>query len=384
LALLSKISSQWPSLSEKRVEQPEPSNYQINYPSNYQINYVISVMPYRVAINGMGRIGRSVLRAFYESNDYPEIRLVACNDLADISTLRHLIRYDSTHGRFLGSVDIDESDNSLSVNGDKIRVFSEPHHKNLPWSELNIDLVMECTGTFTDRATATDHIKAGASKVLFSQPAEKDVDATVVYGINHEALTGKETIISNASCTTNAIIPVIQCLDKTFGVENGVITTIHSAMNDQPVIDADHHSDLRKTRSAIQSIIPVETEIARGIGRIIPSLSDKFEAQAMRVPTINVSAIDLAVVLKKPCTVASVNAAIKGWSTQLPVNILGFTDEPLASCDFNHDPRSAIVDLSFTRVSGDYLLKILTWFDNEWAYANRMLDVAQYISTIES
>ncbi|MBL4819600.1 MAG: type I glyceraldehyde-3-phosphate dehydrogenase [Gammaproteobacteria bacterium] len=337
-------------------------------------------MPYRIAINGMGRIGRCVLRAFYESIDYPQVRIVALNDVADIGTLAHLIRYDSTHGRFLGSVDQDEQ--SLCINGDQVLVFNEEQHQNLPWSELDIDLVMECTGTFSDRTGASVHLEAGAKKVLFSQPADSDVDATVVYGINHQKLTGKETILSNASCTTNAIIPVIQCLDEALGVQNGVITTIHSAMNDQPVIDAFHHSDLRKTRSAIQSIIPVETHIARGIGRVLPHLDGRFEAQAMRVPTVNVSAIDLAVVVTKSCSVESVNELVKKKSQQLLPNIMGYTDEPLASCDFNHDPRSAIVDLSFTRVSGGYLVKILTWFDNEWAYANRMLDVAQYLYSI--
>ena len=337
-------------------------------------------MSYRVAINGLGRIGRCVLRAFYESTDYPEIRLVAINDIADIGALSHLIRYDSTHGRFLGNVE-DDGD-SLSVNGDTLQVFNEADHRKLPWKELDIDLVMECSGSFTDRLTASQHLHAGAKKVLFSQPADNDVDATVVYGINHEILTGEEQILSNASCTTNAIIPVIKCLNDAFQIESGVITTIHSAMNDQPVIDAYHHSDLRKTRSAMHSIIPVETEIAKGIGRILPQLSGCFEAQAMRVPTMNVSAIDLVVVVKSTCSVTDVNTEIKQMSEKLPVNIMGYTDEPLASCDFNHDPRSTIVDLSFTRVSGNNLVKILTWFDNEWAYANRMLDVAQYLNRL--
>jgi glyceraldehyde 3-phosphate dehydrogenase/D-erythrose 4-phosphate dehydrogenase len=339
-------------------------------------------MSYRVAINGLGRIGRCVLRAFYESTDYPEIRLVAVNDIADIGTLCHLIRYDSTHGRFLGSVEHDG--NSLSINGDTIKVFNHEQHQNLPWQEMDIDLVMECSGSFTDRETASQHLQAGAKKVLFSQPADNDVDATVVFGINHEILTGEEQILSNASCTTNAIIPIIKCLNDAFQIENGVITTIHSAMNDQPVIDAYHHSDLRKTRSALHSIIPVETEIARGIGRILPELSDCFEAQAVRVPTMNVSAIDLVVVVKTTCSAMEVNEKVKQMSQQLPPTIMGFTEEPLASCDFNHDPRSAIVDLSFTRVSGSNLIKILTWFDNEWAYANRMLDVAQYLDELGS
>ncbi|MFM1895196.1 MAG: hypothetical protein RLZZ385_270 [Pseudomonadota bacterium] len=337
-------------------------------------------MTYRIAINGLGRIGRCVLRALYESTDYPGLRIVAVNDLADIATLAHLIRYDSTHGRFLGEVRIDGA--QLNVAGDPIAVSNQPDPAQLPWEELGVDLVMECSGAFNDRANAELHLAAGAGKVLFSQPAAAaDVDATVVYGINHQVLKPGDRIISNASCTTNCIIPVIQCLDQAFGVENGVITTIHSAMNDQPVIDAYHHSDLRKTRSAMHSIIPVETEIARGIGRILPAMADRFEAQAMRVPTLNVSAIDLAVVVRRPVTVAELNQQIIDFSNTLLPNVLGTTDEPLASCDFNHDPRSAIVDLSFTRVSGRHLLKILTWFDNEWAYANRMLDVAHYLAT---
>jgi len=337
-------------------------------------------MSYRIAINGLGRIGRCVLRALYESTDYSGLRVVAVNDLADRATLAHLLRYDSTHGRFLGEVRLQED--GLEVNGDLLRVFDFPDHGSLPWRDLEIDLVMECTGTFTDRQTAEQHLAAGARRVLFSQPAERDVDATLVYGVNHQQLDGTETIISNASCTTNAIIPVIRAIDQALEIRNGLITTIHSAMNDQPVIDAYHHSNLRKTRSAMQSIIPVETEIARGIGRVLPALENRFEAHAVRVPTVNVSAIDLAILVEKSCTASQVNDLIREESRRLPLNVLGYTQEPLASCDFNHDPRSAIVDLSFTRVSGDSLVKVLIWFDNEWAYANRMLDVAQYLAGI--
>jgi glyceraldehyde 3-phosphate dehydrogenase/D-erythrose 4-phosphate dehydrogenase len=335
-------------------------------------------MPYRIAINGLGRIGRCVLRALYESTDYPELRIVAVNDVADIATLAHLLRYDSTHGRFLGEVT--QRDGLLEIDGDPLQVFCQTDFASLPWAELGIDLVMECSGTYTDRHRAGAHLQAGAGKLLFSQPAERDVDATVVYGINHQQLTGTETVISNASCTTNALIPVIRTLDRELGIRQGVVTTIHSAMNDQPVIDAYHHNDLRKTRSAMQSIIPVETEIPRGIGRILPDLEERFEAFAVRVPTVNVSAIDLTVVVDRPASVGVVNELIRAESSALPLNILGYTDQPLASCDFNHDPRSAIVDLSFTRVSGESLVKLLIWFDNEWAYANRMLDVAQYLA----
>ncbi len=338
-------------------------------------------MPYRIAINGYGRIGRCVLRAFYESTNYANLRIVALNDLADIKTLAHLTRYDSTHGRFLGTVE--ERTQELLINGDRIRVSNCSDPAQLNWAELGVDLVMECSGAFTDRATAELHIRSGANKVLFSQPAESDVDATVVYGINHAVLTANDVIVSNASCTTNCIVPVLQILDESFHIESGVITTIHSAMNDQPVIDSYHHNDLRRTRSAMQSIIPVDTALAKGIERILPSLAGKLEAQAVRVPTLNVSAMDVTVLVRDNTNVAQVNQAIIAASKRLPVNVLGYTDEPLASCDFNHDPRSAVVDLSQTRVAGNNLVKLLVWFDNEWAYANRMLDVAQFMRALK-
>jgi D-erythrose 4-phosphate dehydrogenase len=232
---------------------------------------------------------------------------------------------------------------------------------------------------FSDRITAEKHLDAGAHRLLFSQPAQSDVDATVVFGINEHQLRPEHRIVSAASCTTNCVVPVIKALDDVFGIEYGAITTIHSAMNDQPVIDAYHHQDLRKTRSAVQSIIPVDTEIAKGIGRILPHLDGRFSAQAMRVPTLNVSVIDLTVTVRTDVTTASVNQAIRQAATASAFNVLACTDEPLASCDYNHDPRSAIVDLSQTRVSGQRLVKVLAWFDNEWAYANRMLDVADTI-----
>lgn len=337
-------------------------------------------MAYRIAINGYGRIGRCVLRAFYESTNYADLRIIAINDLADIANLSHLTRYDSTHGRFLGSVE--QTEKSLIVNGDTIRVFNEVDIRGLPWRELDIDLVMECSGAFKDKETAQLHIAKGAKKVLFSQPAESDVDATLIYGINHTALPENAQIISNASCTTNCIVPVLKTLDDSFKIESGVITTIHSAMNDQPIIDSYHDDDLRKTRSAMQSIIPVDTALAKGIERVLPNLKGLLQAQAIRVPTVNVSLMDLTVSVTKDTDAEKVNESIRAASEQLPANILGFTDEPLASCDFNHDPRSAIVDLNQTRVANKNLIKLLVWFDNEWAYANRMLDVAQYINSI--
>lgn len=271
---------------------------------------------------------------------------------------------------------MDVAGNALLINGRRIAVSHAAAISGLPWRELGVDLVLECTGAFTDRATAELHLQQGAKRVLFSQPAEADVDATIVYGVNHSTLRPAHTIISNASCTTNCIVPVIELLHKAFGVEHGVITTIHSAMNDQPVIDAYHHTDLRKTRSAFQSIIPVDTGLARGIDRILPELAGRFEAQAMRVPVMNVSAIDLSVVLGSTVTRVQVNEAIKKAAAAFVPGVLGWTEEPLASCDFNHDSRSAIVDLSQTRLSGGRLLKVLVWFDNEWGFANRMLDVA--------
>lgn len=332
-----------------------------------------------VAINGYGRIGRCVLRAFYESNQQDDIAIVAINELADNKTIAHLTKYDSTHGKFAGDVQVDND--VLTINGDKIRIFHEEHIAPLPWGALNIDLVLECTGAFSDKVTAQQHIDAGAKKVLFSQPAESDVDATIVCGINHHTLLNEHTIISNASCTTNCIVPVIDTLHQAFGIESGVITTIHSAMNDQPVIDAYHNTDLRKTRGAYQSIIPVDTGLAKGIDRLLPALAGRFQAQAMRVPTANVSAIDLSVVVNRRVSAADVNAALQSASEKMP-SILGYSEEPLASCDFNHDPRSGIVDAHQTRVAGDTLVKVLTWFDNEWGFANRMLDVTRQLEKI--
>lgn len=346
-------------------------------------------MAYRIAINGYGRIGRSILRAFYEAtneaiNDqassYAGLRFVAINDLADVKTLAHLTRYDSTHGRFLGSVEC--ADQQLLVNGDPIAISQQPVLNQLPWKEAEVDLVLECSGTFSDRSSAQRHIDQGAKRVLFSQPAESDVDATIVYGINHETLAATDTIVSNASCTTNCIVPVLKVLDDSFGIASGVITTIHSAMNDQPVIDSYHNADLRKTRSAMQSIIPVDTALAKGIERILPALTGLLQAQAIRVPTVNVSAMDLTITVKNDCDVSQVIDALIKASEELPANVLGVSDEPLASCDYNHDPRSAIVDLNQTRVAPNKLVKLLVWFDNEWAYANRMLDVAKHLSEL--
>jgi len=333
-------------------------------------------MPTRIAINGFGRIGRCILRALYESGRDNQIEIVAINELADGSTIAYLCQYDSTHGKFPLQVQLEND--SLLVGDHPIKLLHQEDITKLPWRDLDVDIVLECSGSFSDRVSAEKHITSGAKKVLFSQPANsaEDVDATIVYGFNHLSLTGQERILSNASCSTNCIVPVIKILHDAFEVENGVLTTIHSAMNDQPVIDAYHHTDLRKTRSAMHSIIPVDTGLAQGIDRLLPHLSGRFEAQAMRVPTINVSAIDLSLTVKCDTDVAAVNQILKEGSKAQFNGVLSYSEELLASCDFNHDPHSGIVDAGQTRVAGKRLIKVLTWFDNEWGFSNRMIDVA--------
>lgn len=330
----------------------------------------------RLAINGYGRIGRSILRALYESPLRSEVAVVAINELADAGTVLHLTRYDSTHGRFPARLEGDDS--RLQVDDDHIDLLRCEHIGELPWGDLGVDMVLECTGAFSDRETAQVHLDKGAGRVLFSQPATAEVDQTVVFGVNHDQLRAGHRIASNASCTTNGIVPVIKALDDSIGIESGTITTIHSAMNDQPVLDAYHHTDLRKTRAAFGSIIPVDTQLARGVERLLPEMTGRFTAQALRVPTLNVSALDLTVQTREDTSVEEVNAILQRASHSRFEGVLGYTEELLASCDFNHDPRSSIVDASQSRVSGGRLVKVLTWFDNEWGYANRMLDVARY------
>lgn len=335
----------------------------------------------RLAINGYGRIGRSVLRALQESSLQSRLQVVAINELADANTVLHLTRYDSTHGRFPGQLQGNEQE--LMIAGESIRLLRSADIKALPWSDLGVDMVLECTGAFTDRATAEQHLQQGAGKVLFSQPAQSDVDATVVYGINETDLRAEHRVVSAGSCTTNGIVPVIRALADAVGIESGTITTIHSAMNDQPVLDAYHHTDLRKTRAASQSIIPVDTGLALGVERVLPEMKGRFSAQALRVPTLNVSAMDLTIQTQVDTDVAAVNRALHDAAQSRFAGVLGYTEEPLASCDFNHDLRSSIIDASQTRVSGSRLVKVLTWFDNEWAYANRMLDVASHWTSLE-
>jgi D-erythrose 4-phosphate dehydrogenase len=327
----------------------------------------------RVAINGYGRIGRSILRALYESGKRQQIQIVAINELAKPEAICHLTQYDTTHGRFKHTVKL--IGDQLLIGDDSILLLNQADANLLPWAELDIDIVYEATGSLIDRQACEAHIHAGAKQVLISHPSSADVDATIVYGVNHDLLRAEHTVISNASCTSNCIVPVIDVLDKHFEVKSGAITTIHSAMNDQQVIDA-YHDDLRRTRAAGQSIIPVDTKLARGIERILPHMKDKFEAISVRVPTINVTAIDLSVTLEKKVNIEQINSVLQLASNGSFNGILGYTDEPLVSCDFNHDPRSSIVDGTQTRVSAGHLVKLLLWCDNEWGYANRMLDTS--------
>ncbi|MCK0104906.1 glyceraldehyde 3-phosphate dehydrogenase NAD-binding domain-containing protein [Marinobacter sp. S0848L] len=331
--------------------------------------------PYRIAINGYGRIGQCVLRALYENGFRDHLQVVAINELSDIDTIAHLTKYDSTHGRLNGKVAVEGDD--LIVNGDRIRVLRHPDPDDLPWRLLDVDLVLECSGSFTDRATAEKHIASGAKKLLFSQPGEADVDRTVVYGINDQALTQDEVIVAAGSCTTNCLVPVIKVLDDAFGVEQGSTTTIHAAMNDQPVIDAYHHKDLRRTRSALHNMVPVDTGLARGIERLMPHMEGRFSSVAIRVPTLNVSAIDMVVNVRERTDVTAVNQLLKSVAEGPLAGILDYTDELLASSDFNHDSHSGVVDGGQTRVTGGTMVKVLCWFDNEWGFANRMLNVSQ-------
>ncbi|MCF6247986.1 MAG: erythrose-4-phosphate dehydrogenase [Desulfobacula sp.] len=329
-------------------------------------------MKIKIAINGYGRIGRCIVRALYESEAfYDKIDLVAINEMADARTIFHLTKYDSTHGRF--HLPVKDEKNAIMIGNDRIKIFQEKNIVNLPWKDMNIDAVLECTGVYSDRESADLHILSGSKKVIFSQPAVDEMDATIVYGVNHKDLKKEHAIISNASCTTNCLIPVLHVIEKEFGIESGSITTIHSAMHDQPVIDA-YNTDLRKSRSALQSIIPVNTALEKGISKIMPSMDGRFETLAIRVPTTNVSIMDIALVVNSDADAQSVNRKLIHAADNELKDILGVTSEDLVSCDFNHDSRSSIVDLHQTRVSQHRLIKIQAWFDNEWGYSNRMLD----------
>lgn len=345
----------------------------------------MSNRPYRVALNGYGRIGRCVLRALHERGDGLPLEIVALNDLADQASIEYLTRFDSTHGRFPGEVKVDGD--CLHINGDCVKVLRQSEPEAVDWAALNIDLLLECSGQYTTRADAERFIAAGAPRVLLSQPmaSEADIDATIVYGVNQDCLTGSERLVSNASCTTNCGVPLLKLLDEVVGLEYVSITTIHSAMNDQPVIDAYHHEDLRRTRSAFQSVIPVSTGLARGIERLLPELAGRIQAKAIRVPTVNVSCLDITLQTARDTSAEEINRVLRQAADSGPLKgLLAYTELPHASCDFNHDPHSAIVDGSQTRVSGPRLVNLLAWFDNEWGFANRMLDVAEHLLAVST
>ncbi len=329
-------------------------------------------MTIRVAINGYGRIGRNILRALYEAGRNKEIRIVAINDLGNAETNAHLTRYDTVHGRFHGSVEV-EGDTML-INGDRIKVLAVRNPAELPWKELAIDVVHECTGLFTSKEKSSNHIKAGAKKVIISAPGGKDVDATVVYGVNHKELKAGDTVISNASCTTNCLAPLAKVLHEKIGIISGLMTTVHAYTNDQVLIDT-YHTDLRRGRSATMSMIPTKTGAAAALGLVLPELNGKLDGFAVRVPTINVSLVDLSFIAKRPTTVEEVNSVMKQASNEELKGILNYCDKPLVSTDFNHDPASSIFDATLTKVVGGTLVKVLSWYDNEWGFSNRMLDV---------
>lgn len=326
-------------------------------------------MTIRIAINGFGRIGRNTLRALYENNYREQLQVVAINDLGDAQTNAHLLKYDSVHGRF--DADVTHDAEALSVNGDRISITAIRNPEELPWKDLHVDVVFECTGLFTKRDKAEAHLKAGARKVIISAPSP-DADTMVVYGVNHNVLTSEHHIISNASCTTNCLAPVAEALHKVVGIESGLMTTIHSYTNDQHLSDV-YHSDLYRARSATQSMIPTKTGAAAAIGKIIPELDGKLDGLAIRVPTINVSLVDFGFIASRDTSVEEVNAAVKAAAESNPV--LGYNVEKLVSVDFNHNALSSIFDANHTRVLGRHV-KVMAWYDNEWGFSNRMLDNA--------
>jgi glyceraldehyde 3-phosphate dehydrogenase len=311
------------------------------------------------------------LRAHYESKKHPEIQIVAINDLGDVNTNAHLTRYDTTHGKFPGEVVV--SGNDLVINGDKIRVVAERDPKKLPWKELNIDLVLECTGFFTSKEKASAHLEAGAKKVLISAPAT-NVDATIVYGVNHTILKSSHQIISNASCTTNCLAPLVKALNDTVGIERGLMNTVHSYTNDQALIDV-YHTDLRRARAAAHSMIPTKTGAAVAVGEVMPELNGKLDGFSVRVPTINVSVVDFTFTAKRDTSAEEINKIMKDAANGALKGILEINEAPLVSVDFNHNPASSIFDVSYTKVMGNFV-KVLSWYDNEWGFSNRMLDTA--------
>ncbi len=328
-------------------------------------------MAIKVGINGYGRIGRNVLRALYEGKRTGELQIVALNDLCDPKANAHLTRYDTVHGRFDGEVKVDGD--YMVVNGDRIRVFAERDPAKLPWGENGVDYVLECTGLFTSKAKASAHLKGGAKKVVISAPGGDDVDATIVYGVNHQVLKSTHTVISNASCTTNCLVPVVKVLHDKMGVLAGIMTTIHSYTNDQVLTDV-YHSDLRRARSATMSQIPTKTGAAAAVGLVMPELKGKLDGFSVRVPTINVSLVDLTFTAKRATSVEEVNRSLHEAAAGALKGILAYTDAPLVSVDFNHDAHSSIFDATLTKVIDGTLVKVCAWYDNEWGFSNRMLD----------
>ena len=328
-------------------------------------------MAIKVAINGYGRIGRNILRALYEAKRSSEIQIVAINDLGNAETNAHLTRYDTVHGPFQGTVAVDGD--HMVVNGDKIKVYAVRNPAEIPWGAHDVDLVLECTGLFTTKEKASAHIRGGAKKVIISAPGGKDIDATIVYGVNHKTLKAGDTVISNASCTTNCLAPMAKVLHEKVGIVNGLMTTIHAYTNDQVLTDV-YHEDLRRARSATQSMIPTKTGAAAAVGLVLPELNGKLDGYAMRVPTINVSVVDLSFIAARDTTAEEINAAIKEASEKPEwKGVLGYNTAPLVSIDFNHDSRSSVFDATLTKVSGR-LVKASSWYDNEWGFSNRMLD----------
>ncbi|MEE9552222.1 MAG: type I glyceraldehyde-3-phosphate dehydrogenase [Gammaproteobacteria bacterium] len=328
-------------------------------------------MTIKVGINGYGRIGRNILRALYESGRTDEIQIVAINDLGDANTNAHLTQYDSAHGKFPGEVSV-EGDYMI-VNGDKIKVLSERDPAKLPWGELGVDVVHESTGFFASKEKASAHLAGGAKKVIISAPGGNDVDATIVYGVNHSVLKASDSVISNASCTTNCLAPVAKVLHESIGIEQGMMTTIHAYTNDQVLTDV-YHTDLRRARSATMSMIPTSTGAAAAVGLVLPDLNGKLDGYSMRVPTINVSVVDLSFIAARETTVDEINSFLKAAADGEMKGVLAYTDKPLVSIDFNHDPASSTCDSTLTRVMGGKLVKVIAWYDNEWGFSNRMLD----------
>lgn len=327
-------------------------------------------MAVKIAINGYGRIGRMVMRAIYESGRTDEFQVVAINDLANAATNAHLTQYDSAHGKFPGTVSVDAGD--LLINGDRIKVFAERNPANLPWTELGVEVVHECTGLFRSKETAGAHITAGAKKVIVSAPGQ-NVDNTIVYGVNHDSLKSSDEVISNASCTTNCLAPLAKVLHEGVGIQSGLMTTIHAYTNDQVLTDV-FHSDLRRARSATMSQIPTKTGAAAAVGIVLPELNGKLDGFSMRVPTINVSVVDLTFVASRATTVEEVNGMVRAASEGAMAGVLAYNELPLVSIDFNHNPHSSIFDAGLTRVMEGNLVKVLSWYDNEWGFSNRMLD----------